>query len=251
MASKNRVNTENPGENVDSVGISQGNSDSEEQLKREKVRTKSYFTRSKNKLLFLVDKHKLPSYDEIENACDRLDGAMESVLDVMSSLSELYWRNKETENSKRVIAEMEKIEDEFTMAYGKARLCMDKQQEQTSETSEILTIDMFNRMNIVEHSNVYAQQQNASQMISMDCHSGTPTQETPKQVGHVDYPVPQRTNEIAYTNTETQPKVLIEETEQKHVYDQMADTINRDSSVSSANMSSKHSLNSATNQKKK
>ena len=87
MASENCANTEYPDENGDSVGISEENTDSEEQLKRQKVRTKSYFTRSKNKLLFLVDKHKSPSYEDIENACDRLDGAVESVLDIMSSLS--------------------------------------------------------------------------------------------------------------------------------------------------------------------
>ena len=58
MASENCANTENPDENGDSVGISDENTDSEEQLKRQKVRTKSYFTRSKNKLLFLVDNRK-------------------------------------------------------------------------------------------------------------------------------------------------------------------------------------------------
>ena len=81
MALENRANAENVRENENSAGISNDNSDSETVLKRDKARFKSYFTRSKNKLIFLIDKRKSPGHEEIEEACDRLDSAMESVMD--------------------------------------------------------------------------------------------------------------------------------------------------------------------------
>ena len=46
---------------------------------------------------------------------------MESALAFMPSLSELYEKYKEMENSKRVVVEMEKIEEELSTAYEAAR----------------------------------------------------------------------------------------------------------------------------------
>ena len=129
MASKQRANAENMDEND---GISNDDSDVETRLKRDKTRTKSFFTRSKNKLIFLIEKRKSPSEEEID-AVERLDGAMESVMDALTSLSDLYLTSKETENSKRVVLEMERIEEEFTSAYEVARRFLETQKEQASE----------------------------------------------------------------------------------------------------------------------
>ena len=92
MASKQRANAENMDEND---GISNDDSDVETRLKRDKTRTKSFFTRSKNRLIFLIEKRKSPSEEEIEDAVERLDGAMESVMDALTSLSDLT--SKETD----------------------------------------------------------------------------------------------------------------------------------------------------------
>ena len=51
-------------------------------------------------------------------------------------LPELYMKNKNMENSKKVVLEMEKIEEEFTTAYEAARRCLDSQKEKSSEASE-------------------------------------------------------------------------------------------------------------------
>ena len=90
MASENRAKAENVRENENSVGISNDNTDAETALKKDKARTKSYFTRSKNKLIFLIEKRKSPSHEEIEEACDRIDSPMESVMDTMVALSNIY-----------------------------------------------------------------------------------------------------------------------------------------------------------------
>ena len=60
-------------------------------------------------MLFLIAKQELPSRREIEDACNRLDNAIESAMDAMTSLSELYMKNKDMGNSKKVVLEMEKI----------------------------------------------------------------------------------------------------------------------------------------------
>ena len=189
MASKQRANAENIDEND---GISNDDSDVETRLKRDKTRTKSFFTRSKNKLIFLIEKRKSPSEEEIEDAVERLDGAMESVMDALTSLSDLYLTSKETENSKRVVLEMERIEEEFTSTYEAARRFLETQKEQASERSDILSIDMNisngneERKDTLTASSIdchTGSQLHASQASSMDWHSGVPMHEAWKKVG--------------------------------------------------------------------
>lgn len=218
MASENRVNANDQGEYANSTGISNENADLETLLKREKARTKSNFTRSKNKVLFLIKKQELPSHGEIEDACSRLDIAMESAMDAMTSLSDIYMKNKETEKSKKVVLEMEKIEEEFTTAYEAARQWLDSQKEQSSEASEILSIDMLNRMNISDQSERFTEErQSASQASSIDRHPGASLYETSKKVGLVNYSnirnsTPLKTSETTnYPTTETQENACVNE----------------------------------------
>ena len=104
----------------------------------------SNFSSSRNKLLYLIGKQKLPSREEIEDACTILDNDMESATEAMTSLSELYM------NSKNIVLEMETVEKEFSTAYEAASRCRDSLKETLREISEILTIDLANRMNIFE-----------------------------------------------------------------------------------------------------
>ena len=46
-------------------------------------------------------------------------------MDAMTSLSELYMKHKDMENSKKVVLEMEKIEEQCTTAYEAERRCLD------------------------------------------------------------------------------------------------------------------------------
>ena len=80
---------------------------------------------------------------------------MESALDVMTNLSELYVKNKKKEKNNKVVLEMEKLDDEFATIYAAARQYIDAQKEQSCETSEILSIDLLNRMNISDQSETY------------------------------------------------------------------------------------------------
>ena len=95
MASlENGINGDEQGEHVDPAGTACDFMDMEAKLKREKFRAKSNFTRAKNKVLFLLDQPEKPGHREIQDACNKMDNTMESAMDVMTNLSELYAKNK-------------------------------------------------------------------------------------------------------------------------------------------------------------
>ena len=93
----------------------------EASLKREKALVKSNFTRSKNKLLRLLGDIDFENRREIQNTCDRLDSCLESAIDVMSNLSNLYIKTKEMDQGRKVAVAMEKLEEEFSVTYEAAR----------------------------------------------------------------------------------------------------------------------------------
>ena len=82
-------------ENGDPAAIAGDLTDLEGELKREKFRVKSNFTRSKNKILFLIDQPEKPSYREIQEASNKMDDAMEGAMGVMTKLSEFFEKNKD------------------------------------------------------------------------------------------------------------------------------------------------------------
>ena len=92
---ENGINGDIRDRHVDTTGTIGDFTEIEASLKREKARAKSNFTRLKNKVLFLIEQRELPSHQEIQDACSRMDSSMESAIDVMTSLSELYTKYKE------------------------------------------------------------------------------------------------------------------------------------------------------------
>ena len=139
-------------------------------------------------MLILIEKQELHSRGEIEDECNRVDNAMESAIDAKTSLLELYIKNKDMENSKKVVLEIDKIEEEFTTEYEAARRCLDSQNENSSEASVILSTDLLNRMNVSNQSERSTEErQNASKESSIDRHTGAALYETSKKVGLVNY----------------------------------------------------------------
>ena len=150
MASlENDINGDEQGEHVDPAGTACDFTDMEAKLKSEKFRAKSNFT------LFLLDQPEKPGHREIQDACNKMDNTMESAMDLMTNISELYAKNKENQLNIKVILEMEKLDDEFSTTYAAAQQYIHAQKEQSSETSEILSIDFLGRMNIYDQSETY------------------------------------------------------------------------------------------------
>ena len=138
--------------------------DKEAALKLEKSRAKSSFTRIKNKLLFLVESEDIGTSREVQEACNKLDYCLEIALDVMARLSGLYTKNKEKEKGLKVALESDKLEEDYNSSYDIARHYLRSLKgDQSSETSEILTIDLLNRMNIDDNSGTFQKQESALQ----------------------------------------------------------------------------------------
>ena len=103
----------------------------------------------------MIDQPEKPDYREIQEACSKLDNAMESAMDVMTRLSKLFGKNKEKQLNDKVMLEMEKLDDEYSTTYAAAQQYIHEQKEQTIETSETLTIDLLGRMDISDQSETY------------------------------------------------------------------------------------------------
>lgn len=111
--------------------------------------------------MFLIDKQENPSHSEIQDACIKMDDAMENAMDVMTNLSEIYVRNKEKQLNNKVLLEMEKLDDEFSATRTAARQYINAQKETSSDTSEILSVDLLNRMNISDQSEAYKKEEHS------------------------------------------------------------------------------------------
>ena len=77
---------------------------------------------------------------------------------------------KDSENRRKIIAEMDKVDEDYFTAYGAARKCMQK--IQSSETTKILTIDLPDGNNTCGRSETpTGEQTNVSTIQSTDSHT--------------------------------------------------------------------------------
>ena len=83
----------------------------EAEYKKDKARVKSSFSRAKNRLIGLLDQQVLPSRNEVQDACRRMDSCAELATDVLTTFSEFYIRINEMQISMRVSNEAEKLDD--------------------------------------------------------------------------------------------------------------------------------------------
>ena len=99
---------------------------------------------------------------------------------------------------------MEKLDDEFSTAYEAARQYIDAQKERSSDTSEILSVEMLNRMNISDRSETYRKDEpNVSQEVGIV-----------SSYGNASNSMSLKNLEIqTHTSTEGQNKDIVYETE--------------------------------------
>ena len=72
----------------------------ENQFKKDKCRTKSNFTRSRNSLLLLVEEQDMPSRRTVKEACRKMDSCLEFVTEVLTIFSDVYTRNGKIQKDK-------------------------------------------------------------------------------------------------------------------------------------------------------
>ena len=73
----------------------------ENQFKKDKCRTKSNFTRSRNNLLLLVEEQDMPSHRAVKEAYRIMDSCLELVIEVLTIFSEFYTKNWELQKDKK------------------------------------------------------------------------------------------------------------------------------------------------------
>ena len=123
----------------------------EGEYKRDKARAKANFGRCKNKLVSLLEEHEPPSRRAALDACGKMDSLSELATDVLTSFAEFYISIDEVQKSMRVSNDLEKILDEYSSAHEAATDYLEsRQDERSSVTSDILTIDMLEHMNSSE-----------------------------------------------------------------------------------------------------
>lgn len=103
-----------------------------ESLKQQKAKDKTAFTKNKNKLLSLLDEEDYRSRREVKAACQMLCEVQERTMSTMEELSGEYLRSKEKEKRKKLTAEMDRLEAEFSEAYDKAQEYLDNRKSELS-----------------------------------------------------------------------------------------------------------------------
>ena len=67
----------------------------ETEFKKDKARAKSNFTRSRNKLLLLVEEQAMPRRTGVRDVCQKMDTCMEIAMEVLARFLEFYIKNKQ------------------------------------------------------------------------------------------------------------------------------------------------------------
>ena len=94
-------------------------------LKQEKVKCKTAFTRARRSLLVMLQQTGV-TIDQIDEASDALNTVMEEAMNVMVRLSDRYKALKDCKNCEKLSSEIEKIEVEFTDAQNRAQNVRDE-----------------------------------------------------------------------------------------------------------------------------
>ena len=85
-----------------------------ENLEQEKVKANSNYRRAQNNLLLLIEGYELPSCKEILDALGSLDKWSESAIEILNTLSDLYFKDSQLDKGHMIVDEMERIEEDYS-----------------------------------------------------------------------------------------------------------------------------------------
>ena len=106
--SAHRISQEDRRENIDSMMYQMEN------LEQEKVKANSNYRRAQNNLLLLIEGYELPSRKEILDALGSLDKRSESAIEILYTLSDLYFKDSQLDKGHMIVYEMERIEEDYS-----------------------------------------------------------------------------------------------------------------------------------------
>ena len=105
-----------------------------EDLKRQKVRKKSAFTKARRAMLILLDED-LSSRREIRCQQQKVEDCQEEAMGVMEALMDKYLPEGDQEGVKKINEELEIIERECTSAQNRAQEYLDSRADEESSTA--------------------------------------------------------------------------------------------------------------------
>ena len=88
----------------------------EMELNKEKSVAKSMFTLHRSRLLLMIEEQDIPG-SEFYSTCRKIDSHMESAMNVMSKLCNIYMTGKNLDKCAKIVHEMEILEGEFHSVY--------------------------------------------------------------------------------------------------------------------------------------
>ena len=93
---------------------------------------------------------------KVKEACRKMDSCLELVMEVLTNFSDFYTENGELQKDKKIISEMENIEEDYYTAYGTIQEYLNSRKDDSSSiTSDVLSIDMLQQMNIIDDSETF------------------------------------------------------------------------------------------------
>ncbi|CAG2242223.1 unnamed protein product [Mytilus edulis] len=132
-----------------------------EDLKKEKAKAKSAFTKTRHSLLQILEED-FPDREEIKVIQKKLINAEEKAMDIMGNLYDKYKHRNDIQNVMKTTKEMEKIEEEFTDAENECRDYLIESKVASSVGSSVSRIskrDNVNSENKVESKHVTAEKE--------------------------------------------------------------------------------------------
>ena len=93
-------------------------------LKQNKARSKTVFTKARRRLLVLIQEN--ITVEKIDEECEQLEMLMEELLEVTGRLSAKYKLEKDSKSNDKLSSEIEQIEIEFTDAQNRAQRIRDE-----------------------------------------------------------------------------------------------------------------------------
>ena len=175
--SAHRISIEDRRENIDSMIYQMEN------LELENVKANSNFRQAQNNLLLLTEGHELPSRKEILDALGSLDKWSESAIEILYTLSDLYFKDSQLEKSYMIVEEIERLEEDYSkaseVAWDYLKLLRSSNSpvlsQRTQMTGTSLTAGMLKKCNVIQsctQTGLCAIEQNKQQHRDVSVKSG-------------------------------------------------------------------------------
>ena len=206
--SAHRISTEDCLENIDSMIYQIEN------LEQEKVKANSSYRRAQNNLLLLIEGYELPSRKEILDALGSLDKWSECAIEILYTLSDLYFKGSQLDKGHMIVDKMERIEEDYSKAsevawdYLKSLRSSNSPglSQRTQVTGASLTAGMLKQYNDIQsctQTGLYAIEQNKQQYRDLSVKSGL------NETSHMHYTV------LFYCNRKSDTTSTLNRTESK------------------------------------